>query len=88
MVAAGIVQNMFAGGTGDGEGGEERSTGCFFYHCFYRSGRKFFRFLAIEFLSQNTKILMRIRKEGVMKHYISWTPQAGVQLFCWVEWYS
>ena len=43
-LAAGIVQDMFAGEAGEGEGGEEETTGGYFY----RSGWKFFRFLALE----------------------------------------
>ena len=36
MLAAGIVQDTFAGEAGEGEGGEEETTGGYFY--FYRSG--------------------------------------------------
>ena len=56
-LAAGIMQDMFAG---EAEGGEEM-TGGYFYCYFYCSGWKFFRFLANEFLSQNTNTRMRIR---------------------------
>ena len=42
MLAAGIVQDRFAGEAVEGEGGEEETTGgyfyCYFYWCFYRSG--------------------------------------------------
>ena len=38
MLAAGIVQDMFAGEAGEGGGGEEETTGGHFYHYFYRSG--------------------------------------------------
>ena len=44
MLAAGIVQDTFVGETGEGEGGEEETTGgyfyCYFYWYFYRSGYK------------------------------------------------
>ena len=69
MLAAGIVQDTLAGKAGEGEGGEEETTGIYFYRYFYRyfyhyiyhSGWKLFRFLALEFLSQNTNTRMRIR---------------------------
>ena len=39
MLDAGIVQDAFAGGAGEGEGGEEETTGgyfhCYFYWYFY-----------------------------------------------------
>ena len=38
----------------EGEEGEEEMTGGYFYCYFYCSGGKFFGFLALEFLSQNT----------------------------------
>ena len=42
MLAAGIVQDTFAGEAGEGEVGEEETTGgyfyCYFYWFFYRSG--------------------------------------------------
>ena len=60
-LAAGIVQDIFAGEAGEGEGGEEEMTGGYFYRYFYCSGWKFFRFLAMEFLSQNTNTRMHIR---------------------------
>ena len=34
MLTAGIVQGTFAGETREGEGGEEATTGGYFYHCF------------------------------------------------------
>ena len=37
-LAAGIVQDTFAGETGEGEGGKEETTGVYFYRYFYRSG--------------------------------------------------
>ena len=37
-LAAGIVQDMFAGEAREGEGGEEETTGGYFYCYFYRSG--------------------------------------------------
>ena len=65
MLAAGIVQDTFAGEAVEGEGGEEETTGgyfyCYFYWYFYRSGWKVFRFLALEFNSQNTHVHMHIR---------------------------
>ena len=59
-LAAGIVQDMFAREAGEGEGGEEEMTGGYFY----RSSWKFFLFLALEYLSQNTNTRMRIRNVG------------------------
>ena len=38
MLAAGIVQEMFAGEAGEGEGGEEETAGDYCYCYFYRSG--------------------------------------------------
>ena len=42
FVAAGIVQDTFAEEAGEGEGGEEETTGgyfyCYFYWYFYHSG--------------------------------------------------
>ena len=38
MLAAGIVQDTFAGEAVEGEGGEEEMAGGYFYWCFYRSG--------------------------------------------------
>ena len=52
-LAADIVPNVFAG---EGEEGEEETIGGL-----YHSGWKFFRYLALEFLSQNTNTRMRIR---------------------------
>ena len=47
VLAAGIVQDTFTGEAGEGEGGEEETTGgyFYFYFCwyFYRSGQKVFR---------------------------------------------
>ena len=60
-LAAGIVQDTFAGEAGESEGGEEEMTGGYFYRYFYCSGWKFFHFLALEFLSQNTNLRMHIR---------------------------
>ena len=58
MLAAGIVQDMFAGETGEGErGGEVETTGGYFYH----PARNSSRFIAIEFLSQITNTRTRIR---------------------------
>ena len=55
---ADIFQDTFAGEAGEGEGGEEETTGgyfyCYFYWYFYCSGYKVFCFLALEFHSQNT----------------------------------
>ena len=57
-LAASIVQDTFAREAVENEGGEEETTEgyfyCYFYWYFYRSGRKSFRFLALEFNSQNT----------------------------------
>ena len=65
MLAASIVQNTFAGEAVENEGGEEETTGgyfyCYFHWYFCRSGLKVFRFLALEFNSQNTNARMRIR---------------------------
>ena len=61
---------MFAGEAGEGE--EETIGGyfyCYFYWCFYRSGWKVFRFLALGFNSQNTHARMRIRNRHT--YYIS-----------------
>ena len=52
MLAAGIVQDTFSGKAGEGEGGEEEMTGSYFY--------RFFRFLALEFVWQNTHTHMAI----------------------------
>ena len=64
-LAASIVQDTFAREAVENEGGEEETTEgyfyCYFYWYFYRSGRKSFRFLALEFNSQNTNARMRIR---------------------------
>ena len=38
MLAAGIVQDMFAGEDGEGDGDEEEMTGGYFYHNLSRSG--------------------------------------------------
>ena len=58
MLAAGIVQDVFAGEAGEGEwGGEMETTGGYFYHPAGNSSR----FVAIEFLSQITNTRMRIR---------------------------
>ena len=35
MLAAGIVQDTFAGEAVEGEGGEEETTGCYFYFYWY-----------------------------------------------------
>ena len=40
MLAAGIVQDTFVGEAGEGEGGEEETTGGDFYLYFYRQARK------------------------------------------------
>ena len=53
-LAASIVQDMFAREAVENEGGEEETTGGYF-------ARKSFRFLALEFNSQNTNGRMRIR---------------------------
>ena len=59
MLAAVIVQDRFVGEAVEGEGSEEETTGgyfyCYFYWYSYRSGLKVFRFLALEFNSQNTQ---------------------------------
>ena len=47
MLVAGIVLDTFAGEAEEGKGGEEAITGGYFYCYFYRSGWKFFRFLAL-----------------------------------------
>ena len=78
MLAAVIVQDTFAGKLDK----EEETTGGYFYRYiywyFYRSGLKVFRFLALEFLSQNTHVRMGIRNRhtscahGYLKHiYLS-----------------
>ena len=54
--AAGVVKDTFAGEAGEGEGDEEEMTG----GSIYRSDWKFFLFLALEFLSQNTNMCMHI----------------------------
>ena len=66
MLAAGIVQDTFAGEAVEGEGGEEETTGGYFYCYFYwyilplrLESLPFF--LALEFKSQNTHAHMRIR---------------------------
>ena len=47
----GIVLDTFAGAAIQGEGGEEKTTGgyfyCYFYWYFFHSGQKVFRFLAL-----------------------------------------
>ena len=64
-LAASIGQDMFAREAVENEGGEVETTGgyfyCYFYWYFYRQARKSFRFLALEFNSQNTNARMRIR---------------------------
>ena len=58
MLAAGIVQDTFAGEAGEGERGDEvETTGGYFYH----PARNSSRFVAIEFLSQITNTRTRIR---------------------------
>ena len=58
MLAAGIVQDTFAGEVGEGKrGGEVETTGGYFYHPAGNSSC----FVAIEFLSQITNTRMRIR---------------------------
>ena len=58
MLAAGIVQDRFVGEAGEGEGGEEETTGgyfyCYFYRYFYRQARKS-SVPTLEFNSQNTQ---------------------------------
>ena len=60
MLAAGIVQDTFAGEAGEGEerGRQVETTGGYFYHT--RAGNSS-RFVAIEFLSQITNTRTRIR---------------------------
>ena len=55
-LAASIVQDTLAREAVENEGGEEETTGGYFYCYFYRSAqaRKSFRFLALEFNSQKT----------------------------------
>ena len=60
MLAAGIVQDRFVGEAVEGEGGEEETTGgyfyCYFYWYFYGQARKSSVSLALEFNhSQNTQ---------------------------------
>ena len=58
MLAAGIVQDTFAGEAGEGErGGEVETTEGYFYHPVGNSSR----FVAIEFLSQITNTRTCIR---------------------------
>ena len=59
MLAAGIVQDTFIGEAVEGEGGEEETTGGYFY-CYFYTGTftarlEVFRFLALEFNSHNTQ---------------------------------
>ena len=68
MLAAGIVHDTFAGKAGEVEGGEEEKTGGYFYCYFYQSGWKFFHFLALEFLSQNTNTCMLFRNVRTCTH--------------------
>ena len=57
MLAAGIVQDTFAGEAGEGKrGGEVETTGGYFYHPVGNSSRS----VAIEFLSQITNTRTRI----------------------------
>ena len=64
MLAAGIIQDKFAGEAVEGEGGEEETTGGYFY-CYstgtFTAQAKKSRFLAPEFNSRNTHVHMRIR---------------------------
>ena len=64
MLADILFQDTFAGEAGEGEGGEEETTGgyfyCYFYWYFFCSGKKVFCFLALEFHSQNTPARMGI----------------------------
>ena len=64
MLAAGIVQDTFAGEAVEGEGGEDETTGGYFYcystGTFTAQARKS-RFLAPAFNSRNTHAHMRIR---------------------------
>ena len=57
-LAASIFQDTLAREAVENEGGEEETTGgyfyCYFYWYFYCQARKSFRFLALEFNSQNT----------------------------------
>ena len=61
MLAAYIGKDAFTGEAGKGEEGEAEMTGGYIYCYFYRSGWKFFHFIALEFLSQNTNMRMHIR---------------------------
>ena len=64
-LAASIVQNTFAREAVENEGGEEETTGgyfyCYFSGTFTAQARKSFRFLALEFNSQNTNVRAPIR---------------------------
>ena len=60
-LAAGVLLDMFAGEAGEGEELEEETTAGYFYRYLYCSGMKFVRFLALEFISQNTNTRMYTR---------------------------
>ena len=61
MLAAGIVQDTFAREAVENEGGEEETTSTVTSTgTFTAQARKSFRFLALEFNSQNTNARMRI----------------------------
>ena len=64
MMTAGIIQDKFADEAVEGEGGEEETTGGYFYcystGTFTAQARKS-HFLVLEFNSQNTHAHMRIR---------------------------
>ena len=61
---AASIHDTFAREAVENEGGEEETTGgyfyCYFYYTFTAQVRKSFRFLALEFNSQNTNARMRI----------------------------
>ena len=73
-LAASIVQDMFAREAVEKEGGEEETTGgyfyCYFYWYFYFTAQTR-KSLALEFNSQNTNARMRIRNRRTYIYYIS-----------------
>ena len=77
MLAAGIVQGRFAGETGEGEGERRREDD---WRLLLPLWLEILPFLALEFLSQNTSMRMRIkniRKYTYIYIYRKWFPLQG-----------
>ena len=80
MLAAGIVQDTFAGEAVEGEGGEEETAGGYFYCYFYwyilPLRLESLSFLSSEFKSQNTHAHRRIRNRRTAYY----TSKSGIWL--------